>query len=139
MEGDWKVANNAGMIIDLDKKRMRAMAAKDTATLLADDLVYTHSSARLDTKQSLIANMKSGATVYSAVDPSEVWAQDLGDAVILTGVAQIKEAKRSLADGCLAVDSSAGPRTQAKICPLAWRSADQTINCLRADMALDWA
>ena len=90
MEGDWKVANNAGMIIDLDKKRMRAMAAKDTATLLADDLVYTHSSARLDTKQSLIANMKSGATVYSAVDPSEVWAQDLGDAVILTGVAQIK-------------------------------------------------
>jgi hypothetical protein len=90
MEGDWKVANNAGMIIDLDKKRMRAMAAKDTATLLADDLVYTHSSARLDTKQSLIANMKSGATVYSAADPSEVWAQDLGDAVILTGVAQIK-------------------------------------------------
>jgi hypothetical protein len=75
MEGDWKVANNAGMIIDLDKKRMRAMAAKDTATLLADDLVYTHSSARLDTKQSLIANMKSGATVYSAVDPSEVWAR----------------------------------------------------------------
>jgi ketosteroid isomerase-like protein len=87
------VANDAEMVIDLDKRRMEAMAAKDTATLdalLADDLVYTHSSARLDTKQSLIANMKSGATVYSAVDPSEVRAQDLGDAVILTGVARIK-------------------------------------------------
>lgn len=87
------MADNPEMVIDLDKQRMRAMAAKDFATLdalLADDLVYTHSSARLDTKQSLIANMKSGATVYSAVDPSEVRAQELGDAVILTGVARIK-------------------------------------------------
>ena len=87
------MANNREMIIDLDKKRMLAMATKDIAALdalLADDLVYTHSSARLDTKQSLIANMKSGATVYSAVEPSEVRAQDLGDAVILTGVARIK-------------------------------------------------
>ena len=51
------MANNAEMVIDLDKKRMRAMADKDIATLdalLADDLVYTHSSARLDAKQSLI-------------------------------------------------------------------------------------
>ena len=86
------MANNEEMVIDLDKKRMQAMAAKDIATLdalLADDLVYTHSSARLDTKHSLIANMKSGATVYSAVEPSEVRAQDLGDAVILTGVARV--------------------------------------------------
>ena len=87
------MASNAEAVIDLDKKRMLAMATKDIATLdalLADDLVYTHSSARLDTKQSLIANMKSGATVYSAVDPSQVRAQDVGDAVILTGVARIK-------------------------------------------------
>ena len=87
------MANNEAMVIDLDKKRMQAMAAKDIATLdalLADDLVYTHSSARLDTKHSLIANMKSGATVYSAVEPSELRAQDLGDAVILTGVARVK-------------------------------------------------
>ena len=87
------MANNGEMIIDLDKKRMQAMATKDIVALdalLADDLVYTHSSARLDTKQSLIANMKSGATVYSAVEPSEVRAQDLGDAVVLTGVALIK-------------------------------------------------
>ena len=87
------MANNEEMVIDLDKKRMQAMAAKDIATLdalLADDLVYTHSSARLDTKHSLIANMKSGATVYSAVEPSQVRAQDLGDAVIPTGVARIK-------------------------------------------------
>jgi ketosteroid isomerase-like protein len=87
------MADNAQTIIDLDKRRMQAMAAKDFATLntvLADDLIYTHSSARLDTKQSLIGNMRSGATVYTAVEPSEVKAQDLGDAVVLTGIAQIK-------------------------------------------------
>jgi ketosteroid isomerase-like protein len=86
------MADNGQKIIDLDRKRMTAMAQKDLATLravLADDLVYTHSSARLDTKQSLIGAMESGATVYTAVEPSDVKAQDCGDTVILTGVARI--------------------------------------------------
>ena len=81
------MAGNGQKIIELDKKRMTAMAQKDIATLnalLSDDLIYTHSSARLDTKQSLIGNMESGATVYTAVEPSDVKAQDLGDAVVLT-------------------------------------------------------
>lgn len=85
--------SNAKTIIELDEKRMQAMGAKDYATLeavIADDLIYTHSSARIDTKQSLIGAMKSGATVYQSVVPSEVKAQDLGDAVVLTGMAQIK-------------------------------------------------
>jgi len=86
------MADNRQMVIDLDKKRMAAMAHKDVATLnalLADDLVYTHSSARLDTKQSLIGNMESDATVYTAVEPSDVKAQDLGEAVVLTGTCRI--------------------------------------------------
>ena len=87
------MAGNGPAIIELDAKRMHAMAKQDIATLnaiLADDLIYTHSSARLDTKQSLIANMQSGATVYNSVEPSEVKAQDLGDAVVLTGIARIR-------------------------------------------------
>ena len=79
-------------IIALDKKRMDAMCQKDIPTLnalLADDLVYTHSSARLDTKKSLISGMESGTTVYMAIEPSDVKAQDCGDAVVLTGVARI--------------------------------------------------
>lgn len=86
------MSDNGQKIIDLDKKRLHAMAQKDIATLnalLADDLVYTHSSARLDTKQSLIRAMESGSTVYTAVEPSDVKAQDLGDAVVLTGLARI--------------------------------------------------
>ncbi|MFZ2005796.1 MAG: nuclear transport factor 2 family protein, partial [Stellaceae bacterium] len=80
------MAGNGQMIIDLDRKRMTAMAEKDIRTLneiISDDLVYTHSSARLDTKQSLIGNMESGSTVYTSVAPSNVKAQDLGDTVVL--------------------------------------------------------
>jgi hypothetical protein len=86
------MAGNAQKIIELDRQRMTAMAEKDIATLnkiIADDLIYTHSSARLDTKKSLIGAMESGTTVYTAVEPSEVVAQDLGDTVVLTGVAAI--------------------------------------------------
>ena len=87
------MAGNERAIIDLDRKRMRAMAAKDVETLedlLADDLIYTHSSARLDTKRSLIQAMVSGTTVYTGIEASDVKAQDLGDTVVLTGVAHIK-------------------------------------------------
>ena len=83
---------NGDMIIALDRKRMQAMADKNVdrlKELLCKDLVYTHSSARLDTKESLIGAMESGATVYTSVEPSDVAAQDLGDAVVLTGAAQI--------------------------------------------------
>jgi ketosteroid isomerase-like protein len=83
---------NGDKIIALDKERMQAMADKDIAklnNLICKDLIYTHSSARLDTKQSLIGAMESGATVYTSVVPSDVVAQDLGDVVVLTGAAQI--------------------------------------------------
>jgi ketosteroid isomerase-like protein len=87
-----KMAGNAQEIIALDRQRMTAMAKKDIATLnkiIADDLIYTHSSARTDTKKTLIGAMESGATVYTSVEPSEVVAQDFGDVVVLTGVAAI--------------------------------------------------
>jgi ketosteroid isomerase-like protein len=86
------MAGNGQKVIELDKQRMAAMAQKDIATLnrlLSEELVYTHSSARLDTKQSLIGNMESGSTVYTAVEPSDVKAQELGDTVVLTGACRI--------------------------------------------------
>jgi hypothetical protein len=86
------MAGNAEMIIELDRKRMTAMAQKDVASLknlLCKSLVYTHSSGRQDTKQSLIEGMESGTTVYTSVVPSDVKAQDFGNVVVLTGVAAI--------------------------------------------------
>jgi ketosteroid isomerase-like protein len=86
------MAGNGQKIIDLDKQRMDAMAKKDLAALnalISDDLVYTHSNARQDTKKSLIGNMEAGSTVYTSLVPSDVKAQDLGDTVVLTGSCRI--------------------------------------------------
>jgi hypothetical protein len=86
------MADNGQAIIELDRKRMQAMCKQDVATLqsiLGDDLIYTHSSARVDTKASLIGNMQSGSTVYTSLEASDVVAQDLGGAVVLTGVARV--------------------------------------------------
>ena len=86
------MAGNEQMIIDLDRKRMTAMAQKDVAALknmICKGLVYTHSSGRQDTKQSLLDGMESGTTVYTSMEPSDVKAQDLGNAVVLTGAAAI--------------------------------------------------
>jgi ketosteroid isomerase-like protein len=90
--GDPKMTANGDMIIALDQARFDAMAALDMDRLngiVADDLIYTHSSARMDTKTSFLAAMSSGSTVYKSVVVSEVTAQDLGDTVVLTGQAQI--------------------------------------------------
>ena len=86
------MSDNATMVIALDKERMEAMAQGDIGKLnemLCDSLVYTHSTSRIDSKASLIGDIASGDTVYNSVVPSEVNAQDLGDAVVLTGVAQM--------------------------------------------------
>ena len=92
MKGCSTMADNGQTIIDLDRKRMDAMCRQDSSALreiLADDLIYTHSSARMDTKESLIGNMEAGSTVYQKIETSDVVAQDLGDAVVVTGVARI--------------------------------------------------
>lgn len=86
------MSGNADMIITLDRARMAAMAEQNIAFLqkhLCKGLVYTHSSARVDSKASLIGNMENGSTVYTEVVPSEVVAQDMGDVVVLTGLARI--------------------------------------------------
>ena len=86
------MSENGARVITFDKERMQAMVDQDAAKLkniICKDLIYTHSSARLDTKESLIGNMESGAAVYKACTPSDVEALDLGDSVLLTGRADI--------------------------------------------------
>ena len=70
---------------------MKAMVGGDIATLkaiLADELTYFHSSARVDTKQSLIEGMESGATTFDSIVPSDVEARVYGSAGVVTGTAR---------------------------------------------------
>jgi hypothetical protein len=54
--------------------------------LLADDLVYIHSSAVVDNKQSYIDSMRNGSVRYLAMKRSEVQVRTFGCVAVMTGV-----------------------------------------------------
>jgi ketosteroid isomerase-like protein len=64
-----------------EKEWATAVVKKDYAGLdrvLADDLQYTHSDGRLDTKQSLIDSLKSGKQSYNAAEHQSIDVRMLG-------------------------------------------------------------
>ena len=75
-----------------DARRFEATTKNDLdtlASLLADDLTYVHSSAAQDTKAQYLAALKSGATRYHSIEPSDIRVRVYGDTAIVTGVAKI--------------------------------------------------
>ncbi len=63
-----------------------AVVKKDYAVLdrvLADDLAYTHSDGRLDTKQALIDSLKSGKQTYEAAEHQSIEVKMLAKDVAL--------------------------------------------------------
>lgn len=56
--------------------------------LLADDLIYIHSSAVVDNKQSYIDSMRDGSVRYLAMKRSEVQVRSFGCLAVMTGVGQ---------------------------------------------------
>ncbi len=78
-------------ILALEKRRIEAMTSGDIQALeeiLADDLIYTHTTARLDTKASFIDAVKAGRSNYKSVHTSDVEVRALGDTAVVTGHAK---------------------------------------------------
>ena len=79
-------------IIELENQRIAAMISGDEATLdavLADDLIYTHSTARVETKAEFIGNVASGRTRYVSFERDDVNIRDYGDTAVVTGHAKL--------------------------------------------------
>ena len=75
-------------ILALEDRRIEAMVKGDVQALeeiLADDLIYTHTTARLDTKASFIDAVKTGKSNYKTVDLKSAEVRDLGNAAVVTG------------------------------------------------------
>ncbi|HVC10607.1 MAG TPA: nuclear transport factor 2 family protein [Burkholderiales bacterium] len=80
-------------ILALEARRCAAMTAQDAATLaqlLHDDLVYTHSSAVVDSKHSYVEGIRTGKFRYRKVEPSEQKVRVYGDTALVTGRAAIE-------------------------------------------------
>jgi ketosteroid isomerase-like protein len=75
-------------VLAADDRRLEAMAACDLKALsntLSEDLLYTHSSGTVDTKDSYLAKIRSGAVRYERGMRSEVLAFHAHDVVWLQG------------------------------------------------------
>ena len=74
---------------DLDRARRTAMVAADLATLqalFAEDLLWVHGTARVDTGSELLQAIASGATRYVSIDVTDERYRRFGECVLLTGL-----------------------------------------------------
>jgi len=79
-------------IRELENRRFRAMCDADTGALdklLADGLVYTHSSAAVDSKASILAGIQAKKWEYKKVERPVEDIQVHGDCAIVTGEVRI--------------------------------------------------
>jgi hypothetical protein len=78
---------------NLEDSRCAAMIHADgdaLSRLLDDDLVWTHSSARLDTKASFLQGLKEGGTRYLTINRSEETIRVHGNLAVITGIADLQ-------------------------------------------------
>jgi hypothetical protein len=101
-------------VLSLEERRIAAMKASDADSLdalLADQLVYTHSRARVDDKQSYLASVAAGAMTYLEITRENIRAARHGDTVVISARVRMrvdsKEGIRALDNQGLSVWSKA--------------------------------
>ena len=80
-------------ILAADDRRFQAMVKQDWGALdaaLADDLVYVHSTARVESKAEHLDNLKAGKPNYRGASPRERNARVRGDVAIINGVSDMQ-------------------------------------------------
>ena len=79
-------------VLQADLDRFTAMTKADLAVLeqlLAVELTYIHSNARLEDKHAFIYGIKSGGTKYLKIIPTERQAHVMGNVAVVNGVAAV--------------------------------------------------
>src|SRR5215467_5985244 len=79
-------------VLRADDRRFEAMRKEDWNALdavLADDLTYVHSTARLESKAEHIANLRAGKPHYRGIAPRERRARVHGGTGVVTGVSEM--------------------------------------------------
>ena len=77
-----------GEIEALENQRAEAMQAGDVDALdalISDKLIYLHSSGGRDSKESYLAQLRSGAITYQRVAPPEPEVHVAGDTAVVFG------------------------------------------------------
>jgi ketosteroid isomerase-like protein len=80
-------------LLRLEARRCDAMVAANVDELdilLADQLIWTHSSARQDTKTSLLEALRAGGTRYLHMKRTEERVRVHGDIAVVTGLVAMR-------------------------------------------------
>ncbi len=80
-------------VLAAETRRFAAMVSVDMTTLdalLSDDLVYTHSTGRVETKAQFLESLKAGTNKYKGVDRSDIRVRMYGDTAVVTGAAVLQ-------------------------------------------------
>ena len=87
-----QVPKSAEPALEADKLRRAAMISADIdkiSSLVTDDLVYTHSSGKVDDKKSLLDAIRSGSLDYEKIEPRNTVVRAKGGTVVVTGIVSI--------------------------------------------------
>jgi ketosteroid isomerase-like protein len=79
-------------LASLEEQRCAAMIAADCpvlSELFADDLVWTHSSARVDTKANFLKALAAGTTRYLEIKRSDEKFRVHGNFAVITGLVEM--------------------------------------------------
>ena len=88
-----KPGDAAAEVLRADDERYRAMIANDLTALgrlLSDDLSYTHSTGRHESKAEYIGSLQAGRVKYVTAQRDAVTAKVYGDTAFLSGKIAVK-------------------------------------------------
>lgn len=80
-------------ILEAQDRRFAAMIAGDAAALaplLADELTYTHSNGRVETREQFLESIRSKGLQYRSIEPADMAVRVYGAAAVVTGRAAMK-------------------------------------------------
>ena len=85
-------ASETDEVLQAERDRVTALIQDDYAALdriLSDDLIYTHSSALVETKAQYVASLRSGQLKYKSLEHSDQRVRIHGDVALLTGTSKV--------------------------------------------------
>ena len=81
----------------VENLRFEAMVRGDLvalAEILSEDLTYTHTTGRVDSKAQLLASLECGQLQYESITPKDIQVRVYGPVGVVTGVSLMRTKRR---------------------------------------------
>ena len=85
-------------VLETQARRFRAMIGVDLEALesiLSDDLTYTHTSGRMETKEEFVSSLVSQSIIYQSIMPTDIRIRVYNDTAVVTAISAISPLSRS--------------------------------------------